>query len=137
MGPNAIITSPTFFGLVLAFDDPVRKGPNPNSEIVGWAQRLVVFASLEEISLHMTYDIVFTSGEFNGSTLNLVGRNPLTRDYREFSVVGGPGAFQLARGFVVDRTVFNSTYDAIFEYNVTQIDHASGSTVGPIDNNKE
>ncbi|KAK6136599.1 hypothetical protein DH2020_029632 [Rehmannia glutinosa] len=121
---NYTLTSPTSFGLVVVFDDPVRTRSNPDSEIVGRAQGLVTFASLEGISLHMTHDIVFTSGEYNGSTLNLVGRNPLLRDYHEFSVVGGSGTFRLARGFVVARTVSNSTYNTIFEYNVTVIHYS-------------
>ncbi|KAI3446232.1 hypothetical protein Pfo_002897 [Paulownia fortunei] len=118
---NSTFTSPTFFGLVAVLDDPVRTGPNPNSEIVGRAQGFFVFASLEEISLHMTFDLVFTSGEYNGSTLNLVGRNPYPRDHRELSIVGGSGAFQLARGVVGVRTVSlnSSTGDAFFQYNIT------------------
>ncbi|KAK6159568.1 hypothetical protein DH2020_006882 [Rehmannia glutinosa] len=118
--PNSL-ASPTFFGLVAVLDDPVRKRPSPDSEIVGRAQGLFTFASLEERSIHMTFDIVFTSGEYNGSVLNLMGRNPYPHDNRELSVVGGSGLFRLARGVVGVRTVSmnNSTGDAFYECNIT------------------
>ncbi|KAL3621360.1 hypothetical protein CASFOL_036272 [Castilleja foliolosa] len=54
---NSTSTSPTLFGLVAVLDDPVRTGPNPEAEIVGRAQGLFAFASLEEISIHMSFDI--------------------------------------------------------------------------------
>ncbi|GFP89019.1 dirigent protein 21 [Phtheirospermum japonicum] len=114
-------TSPTFFGLVAVIDDPVRTAPSPEAEIVGRAQGFFAFASLEEISIHMTFDLVFTGGKYNGSTLNLVGRNPYPRDHRELSVVGGSGVFRLARGYVGVTTVsMNSANgDAFFQYNIT------------------
>ncbi|GFP89022.1 dirigent protein 21 [Phtheirospermum japonicum] len=118
---NSTSTSPTLFGLLAVLDDPVRTGPTPDAEIVGRAQGLFAYVSLEEISIHMTFDLVFTSGVYNGSTLNLLGRNPYPRDYRELSVVGGSGAFRLARGFVGVRTVsFNRrSGDVFFQYNIT------------------
>ncbi|PIM99198.1 hypothetical protein CDL12_28311 [Handroanthus impetiginosus] len=118
---NSTFTSPTLFGLVAVLDDPVRIEPNPDAEIVGRAQGLFAFASLEEISLHFTFDLVFTGGEYNGSVLNIVGHNPYLHEYRELSVVGGTGFFQLARGIIGVRTVsFNSsTGDAFFQYNIT------------------
>ncbi|GFP89023.1 dirigent protein 19 [Phtheirospermum japonicum] len=102
-------TSPTFFGLVAVIDDPVRTAPSPEAEIVGRAQGFFAFASLEE------------GGKYNGSTLNLVGRNPYPRDHRELSVVGGSGVFRLARGYVGVTTVsMNSANgDAFFQYNIT------------------
>ncbi|KAL3613968.1 hypothetical protein CASFOL_042042 [Castilleja foliolosa] len=113
-------TSPTFFGLVAVIDDPVRTAPSPDAEIVGRAQGFFAFASLEEISIHMTFDIVFTSGEYNGSTMSLVGRNPYPRAQRELAVVGGTGVFRLAKGYVGVRTVSsNSNGDAFFQYNIT------------------
>ncbi|KAG8368123.1 hypothetical protein BUALT_Bualt15G0012400 [Buddleja alternifolia] len=118
---NSTLTSPTLFGLTAVLDDPIRTGPNPDSEIVGRAQGLLTFASLEELSLHMTFHLVFTSGQYNGSTLSLVGYNPYLRESRELPVVGGSGAFRLARGVALIRTVsFDATTgDAFFQYNVT------------------
>ncbi|KAK4424073.1 Dirigent protein 21 [Sesamum alatum] len=117
---NSTAQSPTYFGLIAAIDDPLTLGPSPDSEIVGRAQGLFGSTSLEEIAFHMSFDIVFTKGRYNGSTLTVVGRNPFLREYRELSIVGGSGVFRLARGTAVLNTVkYNSTWgDAVVEYNV-------------------
>ncbi|KAL2231678.1 dirigent protein 21-like [Sesamum indicum] len=117
---NSTAQSPTYFGLIAAIDDPLTLGPSPDSGIVGRAQGLFGSTSLEEIAFHMTFDIVFTNGKYNGSTLTVVGRNPFLREYRELSIVGGSGVFRLARGTAILNTVtYNSTSgDAVVEYNV-------------------
>lgn len=118
---NSTFSSPTFFGLVSVLDDPVRTLPGPNATIVGRAQGFFAFSSLEDMSLHMTFDLVFTGGRYNGSTLNVVGHNAYQTASRELSIVGGSGAFRLARGFIGVRTVsMNSTTgDAFFQYNIS------------------
>ncbi|KAK4477208.1 hypothetical protein RD792_016422 [Penstemon davidsonii] len=118
---NSTLTSPTSFGSVAVLDDPVRTGPSSDSEIIGRAQGLFALASLEEMSLHMTFDLVFTSGDYNGSSISIVGHNPYLNQNRELSVVGGTGAFRFARGVVAVNTVSlnSSTGDAFFQYNVT------------------
>ncbi|KAK4477206.1 hypothetical protein RD792_016420 [Penstemon davidsonii] len=124
---SSTFTSPTFFGLVAVLDDPVRTGPTPDSEIIGRAQGLFAFASLEETSLHMTFDLVFTSGDYNGSSISIVGHNPYLNQNREMSVVGGTGAFRFARGVVAVNTVSfdSSTGDAFFQYNVTVLHYTT------------
>ncbi|KAG8368121.1 hypothetical protein BUALT_Bualt15G0012200 [Buddleja alternifolia] len=118
---NSTFTSPTLFGLVAVLDDPVRIAPSPDSEIVARARGFFAYSSLEEISIHMTFNLVFTSGEYNGSALSLVGHNPYLHEFRELPVVGGSGAFRLARGVALVRTVLlnATTGDAFFQYNVT------------------
>jgi dihydrodipicolinate synthase/N-acetylneuraminate lyase len=44
-------------------------------------------------------NLVFTSGDFNGSTLALLGRNCPLDAVRELAVVGGTGAFRFASGY--------------------------------------
>ncbi|KAL6526005.1 hypothetical protein OROHE_015529 [Orobanche hederae] len=113
-------TSSTSFGLAEVLDDPVRTEPDANAEIVGRAQGFFAHASLEERSIHMTFDLIFTGGDYNGSTLNLLGSNPYQRARRELSVVGGSGDFRLARGCVGIRSVpTNITGIAFFQYNIT------------------
>ncbi|KZV41113.1 dirigent protein 22-like [Dorcoceras hygrometricum] len=89
--------------------------------MVGRAQGIYSLASLEEVGLLMTFNFVFTDGKFNGSTLNVLGHNPVFHKYREMPIVGGSGAFRLARGIATARTVsFNATTtDAVAEYHVT------------------
>lgn len=117
---NTIAKSPTLFGLVEMINDVLTVGPEPKSAIVGRAQGIYAGADQNEFSLLMSYNIVFTTGEYNGSTLSVFGRNPLFHKYREMSVVGGSGAFRLARGIATASTVwFNTTSgDAVVEYNV-------------------
>ncbi|KAI3447956.1 hypothetical protein Pfo_004621 [Paulownia fortunei] len=118
---NFTARSPTYFGLIAAIDDPLTAGPSPDSEIVGRAQGLFGSTSLDEIAFHMMFDFVFKSGQYNGSTLSVMGHNPFLHKYRELSIVGGSGVFRLARGTAILSTLtYNTTSgDAVVEYNVT------------------
>ncbi|KAK9286959.1 hypothetical protein L1049_015367 [Liquidambar formosana] len=115
--------SPTLFGLVNMVDDPLTEGPELTSKEVGRAQGLYGLAGLEELSLLMTLNYVFTSGEYNGSTLSILGRNPVWHPVREMPIVGGSGVFRLARGVATAKTYsFNvTTGNAVVEYNVLVI----------------
>lgn len=120
---NITFTSPTLFGLITMIDDPLTVGPELNSSKVGRAQGFYGFSSLEESSLVMTMNFFFTNGKYNGSTLSVLGRNPLLNRYRELSIVGGSGVFRLARGIATSQTTWlnMTTGDAIIEYNVIAI----------------
>ncbi|XP_073064169.1 pterocarpan synthase 1-like [Primulina eburnea] len=122
---NSTFGSPTLFGLVTVIDDPVTVGPEPESKIMGRAEGIVTFASLEKISLHMTFTIVFTDGKYNGSTLSFVGHNScLAAELGQISIVGGTGAFVLARGVAFINTISsNSSSDTLFEYNAFVLSH--------------
>ncbi|XP_049400792.1 dirigent protein 22-like [Solanum stenotomum] len=117
---NMTAKSPTFFGSVAMIDDPLTVGPEPNSTIVGRAQGIYGSADQNEAGLLMTYNIVFTTGKYNGSTLSVLGRNPVFNKYREMPIVGGSGVFRLAQGIATAKTYwFNLTSgDAVVEYNV-------------------
>ncbi|KAL7156458.1 hypothetical protein ABFS83_02G010600 [Erythranthe nasuta] len=118
---NSTSASPTLFGLMAVLDDPIRVEPKPDAMIVGQAQGFFAFSSLEDTSFHMTFDLVFTRGKYNGSTLNVMGHNAYMQPRRELSIVGGTGAFRLARGIIGVSTVsMNATTgDAFFQYNIT------------------
>ena len=68
-------------------------------------------------------DFGFTQGEFNGSSISVFSRNPITETERELAVVGGRGKFRMAKGFAHLKTYFVNfmSGDAIVEYNVTVI----------------
>lgn len=123
---NYTTHSPTYFGLMATIDDLLTSESSPDSEIVGRAQGLFVSAALEKLGLHMTYNFVFTSGKYNGSTLSLIGHNPFKDQYRELPIVGGSGVFRLARGSAMLNTInYNITSgDAIVEYNVVVLHYA-------------
>ncbi|KAI3446233.1 hypothetical protein Pfo_002898 [Paulownia fortunei] len=117
---NSTFKSPTYFGLVLMIDNPLTIGPGPKSKIVGRAQGITGYTSSQELCLLMTLNFVFTGGKYNGSTLSVVGYNPINQDYREMPVVGGSGVFRLARGVATAETAkFNARLgNAVVEYNV-------------------
>ncbi|OWM80379.1 dirigent protein 21-like [Punica granatum] len=112
--------SPTMFGFLSMMDDPLTVGPDPNSEPVGRAQGIYGSAGQDSLGLLMTLNFMFTSKEYNGSTLSVLGRNPIFETYREMPITGGTGVFRLARGIATAKThVFNTTSgDAIVEYKV-------------------
>ncbi|KAF8041013.1 hypothetical protein BT93_B3053 [Corymbia citriodora subsp. variegata] len=112
--------SPTFFGSVSVIDDAMTIGPDLSSGIIGRAQGLYTLASRGELALLMAMNLVFTEGEYEGSTLTVLGRNSVSMKVREMPVIGGTNAFRLARGYVHARTYqFNlKNGNAIVEYDV-------------------
>ncbi|KAH6821213.1 hypothetical protein C2S53_010327 [Perilla frutescens var. hirtella] len=110
-------TSPTNFDLIQMIDSPLTVGPQPDSKIIGRAQGTDGGSSFEEISLVITHNFLFTEGEYNGSMLSVLGREALLDEYRELPIVGGTGAFRLARGIITSQTAsFNNTSkDIVYE----------------------
>ncbi|CAN4110497.1 unnamed protein product [Withania somnifera] len=117
---NITFQSPTLFGLVRMMDNPLTVKPEPNSKIIGRAQGIYGSASFKDIEFLMTLNLVFTEGEYNGSTLSILGHNQIFHEYREMPIVGGSGVFRLARGIATAKTyqADNTTQNAIVEYHV-------------------
>ncbi|KAI3966068.1 hypothetical protein MKW92_040605 [Papaver armeniacum] len=109
----------TFFTSLYIVDNPLTKGPELNSTIVGRVQGLIGFAAQKETASLMGLSYLFTDGKFNGSTLIIVARNPILIPDREFPIVGGTGLFRLARGFANVKTVLLDPVAGIatIEYN--------------------
>ncbi|MED6123817.1 20S proteasome component beta 5 [Stylosanthes scabra] len=108
------------FGTTVIIEDPLTAGPEPESKLIGKAQGLYTSISQVEMALMMVMTFAFTEGEFNGSTLSVLGRNNVELAVREMPIVGGTGVFQFARGIARTNfvTVDFSKGDAIVEYNV-------------------
>ncbi|KAK7829588.1 dirigent protein 21 [Quercus suber] len=120
--------SPTLFGLVNIFDDPLTEGPEPTSKLVCRAQGLYGSAGQQEVGLLLARNLVFIAGKFNGSTLTILGKNAVFHPIREMPIIDETGAFRLACGFVQAKTHFSNltSGDAIVEYHVvayTWMDH--------------
>ncbi|XP_077221537.1 dirigent protein 4-like [Tasmannia lanceolata] len=118
---NKTYEGATPFGSVYVVDDPLTDGPGPNANVIGNAQGLYVSSGQDKLSLVLTMDFGFTTGEYEGSSITVFSRNPVTEKMRELSVVGGRGKFRLARGFAMLSTYYLNTTngDAIIEYKVT------------------
>ncbi|XP_057966598.1 dirigent protein 4-like [Malania oleifera] len=115
-------SNPTPFGHVYAINDLLTDGPEATSKVVGNAQGMYLSSGRETPSLVMYVDFGFTTGKFNGSSIGVFSRNPITEpNFREEAVVGGRGKLRMARGFAKVRTSYlNITNgDAILEYFVT------------------
>ncbi|GFP89021.1 dirigent protein 23 [Phtheirospermum japonicum] len=117
---NSTSDSPTLFGLVSIIDNPLTVGPGLKSKVMGRAQGLTGYSSSEELCLLMTLNFVFTDGKYNGSTLSVLGYNPINHVYREMPIVGGSGVFRLARGVATAATAkYNPrSGNAVVDYNV-------------------
>ena len=112
-------TSPTIFGAVNVIDDPLTIKPELSSERVGSAQGILAAASQSEFAFATTFNFVFTSGQFNGSTLSVLGRNSVFSNIRELPIVGGTGVFRFARGYAQAHTYSRENNgNAVVEYNV-------------------
>lgn len=120
---TAFNDTPLPFGHVFATDDPLTVGPDLTSETIGNAQGLWASTGQDVLTLVVYWDLGFTQGEFNGSSISVFSRNPITETEREVAIVGGRGKFRMAKGFANLKTYFvNFTSgDAIVEYNMTVI----------------
>ncbi|KAJ8629955.1 hypothetical protein MRB53_023278 [Persea americana] len=108
------------FGSIYVIDDPLTATSDPKSTVLGRAQGIYAMTSLgDEFSLLMTLTYSFISGPYNGSSISVVGRNPVMRDVREMPIIGGTGVFQLARGYCLADTHSSDGADAVIWYNVT------------------
>ncbi|KAK7251089.1 hypothetical protein RIF29_33992 [Crotalaria pallida] len=140
-GPNPtmlILTNPPKskiglpFGTVVAIEDPLTLGPEPDSKVIGTAQGIYTSVCKDEMQLMMVMTFAFTEGEFNGSTLSVLGRNLIEIPVREMPIIGGTGAFRFARGYAQTNFEFIdfSKGDAIVEYNV-YVSHYSTAYSAP------
>ncbi|KAK6143390.1 hypothetical protein DH2020_023738 [Rehmannia glutinosa] len=95
---------PSAFGLLSVLDNLVTSGPEIDSKEVGRIQGVIGLSDFHEKALVMLLNLVFTEGEYKGSTLSILGRNPLDDEIREVPIVGGTGVFRMARGYAITTT---------------------------------
>ncbi|KAI3682994.1 hypothetical protein L1987_83433 [Smallanthus sonchifolius] len=116
-----IIRPKNAFGTTAMVDDPLTLDTKPGPKLVGRAQGLYALASKHDLALLMAMNFAFTYGKYNGSTLSIMGRNPILDAVREMAIIGGSGVFRFACGYALASTVRNNrkTGDAVVQYNVT------------------
>lgn len=112
------------FGKVLVVDDLLTAGPGRDSGKVGRSQGIVTSADMRTPATALSFNVVFTSGKYNGSTLSIAGRNQVSDSKRRLAVLGGTGVFRFTRGYAV-LTTYSSlvgedlkTYYVVIEYTV-------------------
>uniref|UniRef100_A0ACD5U9N8 Uncharacterized protein n=1 Tax=Avena sativa TaxID=4498 RepID=A0ACD5U9N8_AVESA len=125
------------FGDTTVIDDPLTESPSATSAAVGRAQGYYMLSSQSGAVLMMCVNLLLTTGDYNGSTLAVVGRDDIMADTRELSVVGGTGKFRMATGYVLWRTNSSSGPDVTAELDVYVADGtttiAADAPVSPID----
>ncbi|XP_057454026.1 dirigent protein 21-like [Lotus japonicus] len=117
---------PNGFGSTFVMDDAMTEGPELSSKQIGRAQGLFGLASLQDLGMFMLTNFAFTEGsEYAGSTLSMVGRNPISEQNREMAIVGGTGVFRFASGYAIANSLnsVSTPEHFIVEYNVT-VSHA-------------
>ncbi|CAJ2656101.1 unnamed protein product [Trifolium pratense] len=118
--PSLKLNSTTGFGIVNMIDNPITLGPELSSKLVGKAQGFYASACKDELDLLMAMNLAFIEGKYNGSSLTILGRNPVFHKVREMPVIGGSGLFRFARGYAQANTHWFDlkSGDAVVEYNV-------------------
>ncbi|KAI4375641.1 hypothetical protein MLD38_013495 [Melastoma candidum] len=108
------------FGYLAMIDDVVTEGPDPTSNVIGRAQGLFGSADVNTPGFFLDFNIYFTSGSYNGSTLHISGRDSPSMCNRELSVTGGTQEFRLAMGFVTVSTISGNSSSATdtFQFNI-------------------
>ncbi|XP_074580300.1 dirigent protein 21-like [Curcuma longa] len=110
------------FGATAVIDDAMTEGPDASSALVGRAQGfyVVVSQNASNSAILMVMNLALTAPEYNGSTISIMGRNPVLHQERELPVVGGTGQFRQGRGYALLKTYsFDATTgNAVVEYDV-------------------
>ncbi|KAK7323384.1 hypothetical protein VNO77_26856 [Canavalia gladiata] len=119
--PEQSSDSPSGFGTTFMMDNLLTEGPELSSNPVGRAQGLFGLASLEDRGMVMLINFAFTEGDYAGSTLSLLGRNPVHDTVREMAIVGGTGVFRFAKGYAIAKSHWDlsSSEHFVVEYDVT------------------
>ena len=82
---------------------------------------MYVNSQLDGKGLYMVFSVIFTDGEFKGSSLEIQGSDIFTVKEREFGVVSGTGYFRFVKGYGIMETVFMdiASLMATLKLNVT------------------
>lgn len=123
-------TSASSFGRILVIDNHFTTGPDPKSRQLGRYQGLNAYSDFKEAAATMSMNIIFSEGsDYDGSTLCIMGRQPVNEEVRVLSVLGGTGAFRLAAGTLLATTYSSdpSTQTGVYVYVMYILTPAGGS----------
>ncbi|KAJ4810825.1 Dirigent protein [Rhynchospora pubera] len=104
------------FGNIVVFDNPLRAGPESNSKLIGRAQGTAFRSSFSEESALAAITLLFSEGEFNGSSISLIGLVDGSGS-ADRTVVGGSGHFRMAKGYVLTKIVNSTAVSLMAQYD--------------------
>nr|GFA08387.1 dirigent protein 22-like [Tanacetum cinerariifolium] len=76
-------------------NNTLTEGQKASTKMVGKAQGMYAFEAKNEETLLMVVNYEFNEREFNGSSISMLGRNPVMVDGREMPIVKGSGRFSI------------------------------------------
>ncbi|TYJ38689.1 hypothetical protein E1A91_A04G009500v1 [Gossypium mustelinum] len=103
------------FATLVAVNDPLRTGPEPDSEVIGNVQGISLLAGSNASSTQYI-EFGFNTGKFNGSSLSVFSRGE-----QGLAVVGGRGRFMMATGTVLFNPILINATNVIMEFNFTVV----------------
>ncbi|KAK8358296.1 hypothetical protein V6Z11_A04G010300 [Gossypium hirsutum] len=103
------------FATLVAVNDPLRTGPEPDSELIGNVQGISLLAGSNASSTQYI-EFGFNTGKFNGSSLSVFSRGD-----PGLAVVGGRGQFAMATGTAQFNPILINATNVIIEFNFTVV----------------
>ncbi|KAG4201644.1 hypothetical protein ERO13_A05G290980v2 [Gossypium hirsutum] len=103
------------FASLVAFNDPLRTGPEPDSKVIGNVQGIALLSRMNASSTQYI-DFGFNTGRFNGSSISVFSRGE-----PELAVVGGRGKFVMATGVALFNPIIINATNVILELNITVV----------------
>ncbi|KAH9323248.1 hypothetical protein KI387_017887, partial [Taxus chinensis] len=118
-GLNGTSSGMLAFGTVNVRDHVVTEGPHPSSKVLGRMQGFEARPDPKNTGFHMLSSIIFQTGKYNGSSLEIQGTNRFSLPQREVSVVGGTGRFRYAHGYALLDFLHQTGQTLSFKFNIT------------------
>nr|KJB60486.1 hypothetical protein B456_009G308100 [Gossypium raimondii] len=103
------------FASLVAFTDPLRTGPEPDSKVIGNVQGIALLSRMNASSTQYI-DFGFNTGRFNGSSISVFSRGE-----PGLAVVGGRGKFMMATGVALFNPIIINATNVIMEFNITVV----------------
>ncbi|PAN09210.1 hypothetical protein PAHAL_2G004800 [Panicum hallii] len=116
------------FGDTTVVDDALTETSSPTSAALGRMQGFYMLSSQSGPVLMVCANLLLTSGDHNGSTIAVLGRDDTAADVRELAVVGGTGKFRMASGYVLWKTSSMKGADATVQLDV-YLTTGNGTTI--------
>jgi Dirigent-like protein len=104
------------FGNIVVFDNTLRAGSESDSKLIGRAQGTAFRSAFAEESALAAIILLFIEGEFNGSSISVIGLVDGSGS-ADRTIVGGSGQFRMAKGYVLTKIVNSTAVSLVAQYD--------------------